>query len=188
MIQYFTRLTSLIFMKSKKTKAGRKQGDFLLFVDDDLLDKQIKYVYAVRRPLDTPGTRHKLGVVLSHSGCICITESGENILVEYMFGSRVHVHNCVSYEEGKNFVFQNLTFVHETETRQSPSEPVTIRQFAQTMADFMRGKSFATYTHNCHQARYVTMNKYGMKSKNPDSFRRNVFFQGLIDYFKARRV
>ena len=175
-------------MTNKKAKAGRKQGDFLMFIDDDLFDEPIKYVYAVRRPLDTPATKHKLGVVLSHSGCVCITESGKNILVEYMWGSKVHVRDCTTYEEGKNFVFMKLPFVHDTEKRQSPSEPVTVRQFAQTMADFMRGKSFATYTHNCHQARFVTMQKYGMESQNPDLFKRNVFFQGVVDYFRAKRV
>ena len=166
----------------------KKTKEFVQMLDDATFDEEIDFVYAVRRPIDTPATRHKLGIVLSHSGCICVTKSGAVVLVEYMWGSKVHVQLCDTYREGENFVFERLTFVHDTQKRQSPSTTVTVREFAQTMADFMRGKSFATYTHNCHQARYVTMKRYGMESKNPDMFRRNVFFQGLIDYFKAKRV
>lgn len=51
------------------------------------------------------------------------------------------------------------------------------------LANCMAGKKFDTFTHNCHYARYYTMKKYGMQSMNPKKAKRNILFQGIIDYF-----
>lgn len=150
------------------------------------MDKRIIYVFAVRRPISTPSTSDKIGKVLSHSGCICQITSGQYILIEYMWGGLVHISNCTSYKRSENFTYSGLPFIHDDPKEQSPNGDVTIREFSQRMADYMRGKDFATYTHNCHLARFWTMKKWGMKSLNPDNAKVNVYFQGLIDYFTKR--
>lgn len=158
--------------------------EFRSTIGSELMDAKVKYVFGVKRPLDTPCTDTKVGIVLSHAGIVCVTENGANILIEYMFGSKVYISNCTTYKMGENFVYKGLPFVHTTTALQSPNKPVTIREISRSMADIMRGRNFETYTHNCHEARYLTMKKYGMKSINPKAEGTNVFFQGLVDFFQ----
>lgn len=158
--------------------------DFRSTIGSDLMNQQVKYVFGVKRPLDTPCTDRKIGIVLSHAGIMCVTEQNQNVLIEYMFGSKVYISECTSYKMGEDFVYKGLPFVHTTTNVQGPNCPVTVREMAQSMADIMRGRSFETYTHNCHQARYLTMKKYGMKSINPRAEGVNVFFQGLLDFYQ----
>ena len=169
-----------------KVHAAKVDPRFKLAVGPDIMESRVCYVFGVKRPLDTPCTYDKIGIVLSHAGIMCITEHNVNVLIEYMFGSKVYISNCTTYKRGQDFVFKGLPFVHTTTSLQSPNQPITVRDIAESMADLMSGKGFETYTHNCHQARYLTMKKYGMKSKNPRSEKLNVFFQGLADYYKKQ--
>lgn len=151
-------------------------------VSDFEMESLILECYPVRRPLFIPSTKDKIGEVLSHSGVICVTAKG-TFLIEFMWDNIVYVKKVPNYEPGTDFDFEDLHFVHDSHTPEVPARPVTIRRFAISMANYMQGKKFDTFTHNCHMARYYTMKKYGMKSQNPKKAKRNIFFQGFVDFF-----
>lgn len=146
------------------------------------LESLVLFCYAVRRPLAIPSVKFTIGEVVSHSGVICVTSRG-NFLVEYTWKNSVLVKKVENYQPGKDFDFERFHFIHDSYYPQIPIRLVTVRKFAYSMANFMKGKPYDTFTHNCHQARYYTMKKYRMKSKNPKKARRNIFFQGWFDFF-----
>ncbi|KAH0792724.1 hypothetical protein GPJ56_003347 [Histomonas meleagridis] len=159
-------------------------------LESRLTDFEMDYLvlecYAVRRPLFVPSTIDVIGQVLSHSALIAVTAQG-SFIIEYMFDSMVHVRRCDTYEKSKDFEFEGIAYVHDDPNPQYPSRPVTIKRLAASMANFMAGKKFDTFSHNCHMARYLTMKKYGMESINPWKNDRNIFFQGVVDFFKPHR-
>jgi hypothetical protein len=160
--------------------------EFRQLVGPDVMDQVISEVAAVRRTLDTPATFDKLGLVLSHPGCVLITEAKAYVLIEYMWGGLTYISLCSTYLRGSpTFTYQKMIFVHDDVNPYVPTTRVTVREFAMTMASLMRGKPYAICTHNCHHARYWTMKKLGMIIKNPESEPLNMFFQGWVDYFKS---
>ena len=124
---------------------------------------------------------------MSHSGVICVTARG-SFLIEYLYDSSVNIKRVDNYEPGKDFDFEGFHFIHENTEPEIPQTQVTIKRFAISMANFMKGKKFETFTHNCHMARYFTMKKYGMKSNNPRKAKRNIFFQGWVDFFGKGKI
>lgn len=146
------------------------------------LDNLILECYAVRRPLYVPSMLEKYGEVLSHSAVMCITARGA-FIVEFMSDNIVYIKKVGFYVSSEDFDFEDFHFVHDSHETQVPVRPVTIKRFAVSMANFMAGKKFDTFTHNCHYARYYTMKKYGMQSMNPKKVKRNILFQGIVDYF-----
>jgi hypothetical protein len=156
-------------------------------VGPEVMKQRIVSVVAVRRPLDVPSIRAKIGLTLSHSGCVATTEEGAYVLIEYMWGGLVYVSLCNSYTPGKKgFKFRHFPFLHDDVKQQEPNRRVTVGEFAEAMIEVMQGKGFAVLYHNCHHARYLTMKRYGMKSKNPDAYKTNSFFQGWKDFFKPK--
>ena len=156
-------------------------------INDEEMDQFILECYAVRRPLYVPSIVDTIGEVLSHSAVIVVCPQG-NYIVEYMNDSIVHIKKCDTYVKSENFQYEGLPFVHDDPKSQSPCRPVTIRRFSSSMANFMAGKQFDTFSHNCHIARYLTMKKYGMTSNNPRKAKRNIFFQGFMDFFHRKRA
>lgn len=152
------------------------------FINESELEYVILKCYAVKRPIAIPSIKNKVGKVLSHSGVICVTAKG-NFLIEYMYDSSVYIKRINNYSPGVDFDFENFHFIHDNTEPQIPDKIVTLKRFAISMANFMRGQKFETFTHNCHMARYFTMKKYGMKSDNPKKAKRNIFFQGWFDFF-----
>ncbi|KAK8840466.1 hypothetical protein M9Y10_030671 [Tritrichomonas musculus] len=146
------------------------------------MESLILECYAVRRPLAIPSVKYTIGEVVSHSSIMCVTARG-NFLIEYTWDNSVFVRKVDNYLSGKDFDHDGFHYIHDSYEPQVPIRPVTIRRFANSMAKFMQGKPYDTFTHNCHQARYYTMKKYGMKSKNPKKAKRNIFFQGWFDFF-----
>jgi hypothetical protein len=101
-----------------------------------------------------------------------------------MWGGITYISLCSSYRPGsREFTVRHMPFVHDDIHPKRPTVRVTVGEFAHAMATFMRPKPFAICTRNCHHARYWTMKKFGMKTKNPESEQRNMFFQGFADYF-----
>lgn len=137
---------------------------------------------AVRRPLYIPSMLEIYGEVLSHSAALCTTERG-SFLIEFMSDNIVYIKKVDGYISQKNFDFDGHHFIHDSIEIQKPQVIVTIKRFAISMANFMAGKKFDTFVHNCHHARYYTMKKYGMSSKNPKKIKRNILFQGIADFF-----
>lgn len=146
------------------------------------LDNLILECYPVRRPLFVPSMLEKYGEVLSHSAAICVTARG-TFLVEFMSDNIVYVKKVDYYVSSEDFDFEGFHFIHDSHESQVPERAVTLKRFAVSMANYMAGKKFDTFTHNCHYARYYTMKKYGMQSMNPKKIKRNILFQGIIDYF-----
>jgi hypothetical protein len=179
---------AIIHSKSPMAKihALGTNPEFRQLVGPDVMEQVISKVAAVRRPLDVPATIDKLGLVLSHSGCVLVTEAGAYVLIEYMWGGITYISLCSTYKPGeRTFVYRKMEFVHDDMRLFTPTSRVTVQEFAMAMATLMRGKPFAVCTHNCHHARYWTMKKFGMITKNPESEPRNQFFQGWVDYFHA---
>ncbi|OHT14980.1 hypothetical protein TRFO_14647 [Tritrichomonas foetus] len=156
------------------------------FITVNELEALIVECYAVRRNLLIPSTTEIIGDVLSHSGVVAVTHKGD-FLIEFMCDNIVYIKKVDTYKKGENFVFEDLQFIHDDCDPQIPSREVTVRRFATSMAYFMQGEKFDTFTHNCHMARYSTMRKYGMKSNNPRKSKVNIFFQGFIDYFSKSK-
>ncbi|KAK8837334.1 hypothetical protein M9Y10_036767 [Tritrichomonas musculus] len=157
------------------------------FVNEQELEYLILECYAVRRPISIPSIKYTIGEVLSHSGVICVTAQ-ESFLIEYLYDCSVNIKRVQCYEPGKDFDFEDFHFIHDNTEPQVPDRPVTIKRFAISMANFMKGKKFETFSHNCHMARYFTMKKYGMKSNNPRKAKRIIFFQGWFDFFGKNTV
>lgn len=151
-------------------------------INENELEYVIIQCYAVKRPIAIPSIKHTIGKVLSHSGVICITEK-DAFLIEYMYDCCVYIKRVENYSPGVDFDFENFHYVHDDQKPQKPDRIVTLKRFAISMANFMKGKKFETFTHNCHMARYFTMKKYGMISDNPRKAKRNIFFQGWFDFF-----
>lgn len=150
----------------------------------DAMDSLVKSILPVRRPLDIPSTGAKLGKVLSHSGCLAYTEKGY-FLIEFMSQTQIFVTRCMSYKPGMtSFRSKKYVFSLDVMEPQEPTTPVTVREFAIKMKDFVAWKPFNTWTNNCHHARYDTMKFYGMNSENPDAGQVNLFYQGFVDFFR----
>lgn len=152
------------------------------FLSDSDLQNIILECHPVRRPLYVPSMLEKYGEVLSHSAVICITARG-TFLVEFMSDNSVYIKKVDYYVSSEDFDLEGFHFIHDTHASQVPERIVTVKRFAISMANYMAGKKFDTFTHNCHYARYYTMKKYGMQSMNPKKAKRNILFQGIIDYF-----
>ena len=146
------------------------------------MDSLVLECYPVRRPLSIPSIKNKIGDVLSHSSVLCVTAAGSYI-IEYMYNNTVYIKKVDDYKPGQDFDFEGHHYVHDIYDQQVPERPVTVRRVAISMANFMKGKKYDTFTHNCHMARYFVMKKYGMKSDNPKKAKRNIFFQGFFDFF-----
>lgn len=148
------------------------------------IDTPIISCYPVRRPLAIPSANDKYGQVLSHSAIVAQTSNGYYI-IEYMYDDLVYIHKIddKDYVPGNNFVFQDFLWKFDNNNPQAPKRRVTIRRLAISMYNNMKSKPFDTFVHNCHLARYLTMKKYGMNSKNPSSLSRCIFFQGFFDFF-----
>lgn len=152
-------------------------------VGPDEMASKIIYTAAVRRPLAMPSTGQMYGKVLCHCSVLARTTTGYYI-IEYMNDNYVHVTRINTYRPGRNFYFHNYYFIHDKPVEpQYPVKPVTIKEFAESMIDLMRPKKFDTFTHNCIQARFLTMRKFGMPSDDPMKGKRCIFFQGFFDYF-----
>ena len=166
---------------------GNNENKFLrLMVTPDVHNAEIINCVPVRRPLDVPSTIIKLGKVLSHSGCVCKTTRGY-VLIEYMSSNQVFVSKVYNYQNGMHeFNFKKYHFILDDDKPQEPKEKCTVRQFAEKMIEYTKNKQFDTFSHNCHHARYDTMNFYGMKSDNPDAGKFNLFYQGFVDYFTKK--
>ena len=167
-----------------KVHSTNKNKFLRLMVTPDVYNAQILTVVPVRRSLDVPSTIVKIGKVLSHSGCVCLTTKGY-VLIEYMSVNQVFVSKVHNFENGMSeFDFKKYRFVCDDVTPQVPNQKITVKDFIEKMIDFMKDKEFNTFTHNCHHARYDTMKYFGMKSDNPDAGKYNLFYQGFVDYFK----
>lgn len=156
-------------------------------VGPEIMGQSIKTVTAVRRPLDCPGTNTKFGFVLSHSGVMIRTTKHVNVLVEYMSENKVLVQKMPQIKIVDNrFNYRHYTFTIDS-PEQEPKENITVRDFAMQMIEYMKDKPFETFTHNCHQARFYTMRRFGMKSPQPSRGAGNLLFQGVIDYFRPEQ-
>ncbi|OHS95998.1 hypothetical protein TRFO_37838 [Tritrichomonas foetus] len=140
---------------------------------------------AVRRPLAIPAASKVYGNVLCHSGCVVKTTTGYYV-VKYMFDNFVHVNRCNKYIPGKNFTFQGFLWIHDDPNSSYTKKKVTLRQFANGMVQLMKGHNFNTFTHNCLQARYLTMKKFGMTSVDPLNDKRCIFLQGWFDFYSKK--
>lgn len=153
-------------------------------VGPEIMCQRVKTCTAVRRPLNCPGTNRKCGVVLSHSSVMIKTDKNVYVLVEYMCENRVLVQKMpqIHIKDGK-FNYRSYSFTIDS-AEQEPKQSITVRDFAFQMIDYMKDRPFETFTHNCHQARFKTMRKFGMKSPQPARGNANTLFQGVIDYFR----
>lgn len=157
-------------------------------VSKAVLEHEILYASAVVRPLDVPSTNTKYGLVLSHSG-VMVRTAHEDVLVEYMNESAVYINLVATYRpDQEEFVYRYYRFRQNPNEVQRPKRRVTVGEFAVRMAEFMKGKTFDTFTHNCHHARYLTMKYYGMRTTDPYASRHSVFAQGIADFFKRYSV
>ena len=153
-------------------------------VSKAVLDHEILTASAVIRPLDVPSTNTKYGLVLSHSGVMVQTKY-EDVLIEYMNESAVYINLVATYKpDQEEFYYRYYKFRHNPKEVQKPKKKVTVGEFALKMAEFMKGKTFDTFTHNCHHARYLTMKFYGMKTSDPYANPHSVLFQGILDFFR----
>jgi hypothetical protein len=166
--------------------ASHVHPNFRQAVGREVMEQSVRSAVVVLRPLDTPATIDKLGAMLSHSACILTTEDEAFVIVEYMWGGKIYISLCPTYEPGSQFFkFRHYDFTHIDIHPQTPNRAVTVRQFAMRMDEFMRDKPFSISTHNCHNACYLTMRNYGMRTRNPEAGQRNQFYQGFIDYYTA---
>jgi hypothetical protein len=164
--------------------AVHSEPNYRQAVGPEVMEQSVASVVVVVRPLDTPATFDTLGVSLSHSACILTTTEGAFVIIEYMWGGQIYVSLCPTYRPGSwVFQFRHFNFKHLDINPQTPNPPVTVRQFAKSMNELMWHKPFAILTHNCHNAVYWTMRKYGMRTRNPDGGERCIFFQGFVDYY-----
>ncbi|OHT11821.1 hypothetical protein TRFO_18612 [Tritrichomonas foetus] len=153
-------------------------------VGPEIMNKKIITVTPVIRPLDIASTHNKLGRVLSHSGVLLKTNR-EYLMVEYMSENKVLVNKVGSLKKDKDtFLYHTYNWCRDKYPPQKPKDDITVKEFAEKMADFMKNKNFDTFCHNCHHARYLTMKHYGMKTDDPFNNKRNVLFQGFVDYFR----
>ena len=136
----------------------------------------------VRRPLFIPSMLEIYGEVLSHSAALCVTSQGA-FLVEFMWDNIVYIKKLDKYISGQDFDFEGFHFIYDCYIPQVPQMPVTVKMFAISMANSMAGRKFDVFCHNCHHARYNAMKRYGMQSKNPKKIKRNILFQGIVDFF-----
>lgn len=151
------------------------------------LESLILECYPVRRPLDIPSMINIYGDVLSHSAILCVSARA-TFLIEFMSDNIVYIKKIDYYVAGEDFDFNGLRYVHDNYESQVPEKAVTLIKLAATMANYMAGKKFDTFSHNCHIARYKTMKKYGMKSINPNKVKKNILHQGIIDFFFRPRT
>ena len=136
-------------------------------VGPEIMDQTIEEMWPVRRSLNIGPIIHKYGKIISHSAVVATTRKGP-VLIEYMGDSHVYVFLCRDFRPGAPvFMQRGFYFQPDVLEGQEPNESVTIKEFAEKMCDFMKGKPFNTFNHNCHYARYYTMRFYGMKSDNP---------------------
>lgn len=153
-------------------------------VGPEIMDQRVLSAFAVKRPLDCPGTNDKMGTVLSHSAVVLFTEKHCYVLVEYMSECKVIVSKMPQLHIKDNrFGYRNFSFILDSPIQQ-PKMSITVRDFAMQMVEYTKNKPFDTFTHNCHIARFRTMRKYGMKSPQPTNGSTNTLFQGVIDYFR----
>ncbi|OHS94111.1 hypothetical protein TRFO_11392 [Tritrichomonas foetus] len=137
---------------------------------------------AVRRPLAIPGAAKCYGEALCHSACVVRTTTGYYV-VEYMSDNFVHCNRCPKYVPQKNFKFQGFLWIHDDLDPSYTQKNFTLERFCLGMVDIMKGQPFNTFTHNCLQARYLTMKKFGMKSADPLNYKRCIFYQGWFDFY-----
>jgi hypothetical protein len=164
--------------------ALNSETNFRQAVGPEVMEQSVVSVVAVVRPLDTPATFDKLGAFMAHSACILTTTEGAFVNIEYMWGGMIYISLCPTYKPGSMyFDYRHFHFKHIDVNPQTPNSPVTVREFANSMNQLMWHKPFAVLTHNCHNAVYLTMRKYGMKTRNPEANERNMFFQGFVDYY-----
>ncbi|OHT03148.1 hypothetical protein TRFO_06812 [Tritrichomonas foetus] len=138
-------------------------------VGREMMSQKIDLVWPVRRALDIGAfdITHTYGKVLSHSAVAVSTKRG-SVLIEYMGDSHVYVYHARDFANGKPiFMQRGFYFMLDIENGQVPNAEITVRDFANTMADYMKEKSFNTLNHNCHLARYLSMKFYGMESDDP---------------------
>lgn len=164
---------------------NRYHSKLVFSLTDFEMDSIVLKCYPVRRSLAIPSIKKKIGEVLSHSSVMCVTASGSYI-VEYMYNNTVYVKKVENYNPGEDFDYEDHHYIHDIYEPQIPDRAVTIRRIAISMANFMNGKKYDTFTHNCHMARYFVMKKYGMRSDNPRKAKRNIFFQGFFDFFSKK--
>lgn len=168
-------------------KVGSKGMKFMFKCNvspEERVSKIISSV-AVRRPLSIPGASQTYGQVLSHSGCVIKTTTGY-YLVEYMADNFVHCNRCNKYKPLKDFIFQGFLWIHDDKEMSAPKQEVTLEQFCLEEIEIMKSKPYDTFTHNCFQARYLAMKKFGMKSSDPLNYKRCIFFQGWHDLFEKK--
>lgn len=141
---------------------------------------RVIYCTAVRRPLDIPSTWNVYGMVLCHAGLVAKTETGY-YLIEYMNDNFVHATRANNYSVGNNFKFQGFVWIHDDPEPSFATTAVTLEELCMEMIKIMGGKKFNTFTHNCLNARYLTMKRFGMKSHDPMNWKRVIFLQGWYD-------
>ena len=155
-------------------------------ISPEELSSKVISAIAVRRPLAIPGASDCYGEVLCHSACVVRTYTGYYV-VEYMSDNYVHCNRCSKYKRAnEDFVFQGYTYIHDDQKPSYTPKDITLETFCMGMVNIMKGKPFNTFTHNCLQARYLTMKKFGMKSSDPLNSNRCIFFQGWIDLYGQR--
>lgn len=155
-------------------------------VGPEVMKRKVLNCAAVLRPLEIPSTLWKYGRVLSHSAILCITKK-EHVLIEYTSTNLVHVNLIGGFankesEIGPYFEYRGFIF-HYMSPIQQPKKDITVRDLSLKMASYMCKKPYDVFTNNCHQARYLTMKHYGMKSHDPYNIKYNILFQGVADYF-----
>ncbi|KAK8841037.1 hypothetical protein M9Y10_027874 [Tritrichomonas musculus] len=155
-------------------------------IGSEVMNRKLIECAAVLRPLDVPSTFWKYGKILSHSAVLCKTKK-EHVLVEYSSTNMVHINAIGGFQDkeseiGPYFEYRGFIF-HYVSPMQKPNKSITIRDFALKMASYACKKQYDVFTNNCHQARYLTMKHYGMKSHDPYNIKVNILFQGFADYF-----
>lgn len=153
-------------------------------LEEEELNRQIIECYPVRRPLNIPSIIKNYGKVLSHSAILaCSQEDDGTYLIDYMDDDYVHVRKVKNCKKGEEFVFENLKYIYDDRKPQRPNKNVSLKRLATLMMKYMKNEKFSTWSHNCHEARYMVMKRYGMESEDPYQNDINIFFQGFVDYF-----
>ena len=151
-------------------------------VSDEDLELFVIATYGVIRPLCIPSSDTKYGEVLSHSAILASTVDGD-FIIEYMHDNKVYVRRCFSHDASMpEFHSNGFNFKHDFATPQKPNSLVTVGEMAETMRNHMKNGVFNTFYHNCHIAKRLTLESYGVSTK---SLHRNPFFQGFVDFFSS---
>ena len=153
-------------------------------IDEQELNRKIVQCYPVRRPLNIPSVVRNYGKVLSHSAILaCSEEDDGTYLIDYMSDDFVYIRKVKNCKKGEEFMFEDLKYIYDDKKPQTPNKEVTLQRLGALMVHYMKNEHFSTFSHNCHEARYKVMKKYGMESEDPYQNEINIFFQGFRDYF-----